>query len=123
MQGDNKNERQGTSVKDGNLSITAPYHYHRCRLRSTKEQKQRENAQQMKNYEMVPSMDHKNQRIVIEYSIYEAILEEKPDNKSQMRRKIYFPDRRDKSTVVLPEVIQKDIEIWRAKGCKEGRGP
>lgn len=77
----------------------------------------------MKNYEMVPSMDHKNQRIVIEYSIYEAILEEKPDNKSQMRRKIYFPDRRDKSTVVLPEVIQKDIEIWRAKGCKEGRGP
>lgn len=34
---------------------------------------------------MVPSMCTKCQRTVIEYNIYEAILEKKPDNKSQNR--------------------------------------
>lgn len=43
---------------------------------------------------MVPSMCHKCQRIVISNSIYEAILEEKLDNKSHKRRKFCFPGRK-----------------------------
>ena len=39
-------------------------------------------------------MCHKCQRIVISNSIYEAILEEKLDNKSQKRRKFCFPGRK-----------------------------
>lgn len=40
---------------------------------------------------MVPSMCTKCQRIVIAYDIYEAILEEKPDNKSRNRGNFAVP--------------------------------
>lgn len=67
-------------------------------------------------------MCHKCQRIVIAHSIYETILEEKLDNKSQKRKKICFPERK-KRTLMLQEMIQKgtqkDFKIWRSKGFKE----
>lgn len=51
----------------------------------------------MKNWEMGPSMCNPSQRIGIKSSIYEAILEEKLDNKSQKKRKLCFPERRGKA--------------------------
>lgn len=72
---------------------------------------------------MVPSVYHKCQIIVIGYSVYEAILEKKPDNKSQKRRKLCFPERRDKSLVILQERSsrKKPRKTSKSGGSKDAR--